>query len=92
MNLSSQFYKKTFSTDVTIISKAIPNILNIHCIIPFDSMAYNLLLIYLNGSGFKVIGFSRKGRPWTPSQSIFLNRFSKISSERRKDGISGSAI
>ena len=29
-------------------------------------MAHNLLLIYLNGSGFKVFRFSRKGRPWTP--------------------------
>ncbi len=29
-------------------------------------MAYKLLLIVFNGSGFKVVGFSRKGRPWTP--------------------------
>jgi len=29
-------------------------------------MAYKLLLIVFNGSGSKVVGFSRKGRPWTP--------------------------
>jgi hypothetical protein len=38
------------------------------------------------------LGFRGRAGLEPPSQSGFLNRFSKISSERRKDGISGSAI
>jgi len=35
----------------------------------FDSDGMQIAEIIFNGSGFKVVGISRKGRPWTPSQS-----------------------
>jgi len=32
----------------------------------FESDGMQIAEIIFNGSGFKVVGISRKGRPWTP--------------------------